>query len=142
MKSVIQQDIKFGYNALGKGKKALVEFVSANPTGPLTVGHGRGTILGDVIANILSWNGYTVHREYYYNNTGNSTAATFTVQVGDSEVAKLVATAHSSPSFTDIDKDGDLDVFVGDGDGTIKFFTNTGNSNAHSFSAQTGEDNL
>ena len=78
----------------------------------------------------------------YYNNTGNSTAATFTVQVGDSEVAKLVATAHSSPSFTDIDKDGDLDVFVGDGDGTIKFFTNTGNSNAHSFSAQTGEDNL
>ena len=40
----------------------------ANPTGPLTVGHGRGAIIGDVISNILKWNGYKVDREYYYNN--------------------------------------------------------------------------
>ena len=92
---------------------------------------------GDMDAFLGAFNGVV----NYYKNTGNSTAATFTVQA-DSEVEKLVATAHSSPSFADINKDGDLDVFVGDGDGTIKFFTNTGNSNAHSFSAQTGEDNL
>ena len=51
-------------------KKVLVEFVSANPTGPLTVGHGRGAILGDTLSNIFEWNGYTVEREYYYNNAG------------------------------------------------------------------------
>jgi len=54
----------------GKGKKALVEFVSANPTGPLTVGHGRQAVLGDVVSNILEWHGYNVTREYYYNDAG------------------------------------------------------------------------
>ena len=53
-----------------KPKSALVEFVSANPTGPLTVGHGRGAVLGDTISNILEWNGYEVVREYYFNNAG------------------------------------------------------------------------
>jgi arginyl-tRNA synthetase len=48
----------------------LVEFVSANPTGPLTVGHGRQAVLGDVVAKILEWNGYSVEREYYYNDAG------------------------------------------------------------------------
>jgi len=47
-----------------------VEFVSANPTGPLTVGHGRQAVLGDCIARILEWNGYDVEREYYYNDAG------------------------------------------------------------------------
>ncbi len=51
-------------------KKVLIEFVSANPTGPLTVGHGRGAILGDTLSNIFEWNGYNVQREYYYNNAG------------------------------------------------------------------------
>ena len=53
-----------------KNKTALIEFVSANPTGPLTVGHGRGAVLGDTISNILEWNGYNVTREYYFNNAG------------------------------------------------------------------------
>ena len=52
------------------GKKANVEFVSANPTGPLTVGHGRNAVLGDVVCNILEWNGYSVTREYYFNDAG------------------------------------------------------------------------
>lgn len=63
-----QQD--FGRSELGKGAKALVEFVSANPTGPLTVGHGRQAVLGDSVARILEWNGYQVDREYYYNDAG------------------------------------------------------------------------
>ena len=70
LRKVLEEKSDFGRNKTGEGKKALVEFVSANPTGPLTVGHGRGAILGDVISNILKWNGYKVDREYYYNNAG------------------------------------------------------------------------
>ncbi len=52
------------------GKRANVEFVSANPTGPLTVGHGRNAVIGDTIAALLEWVGYSVDREYYFNNAG------------------------------------------------------------------------
>ena len=68
--SILAQSEDYGKSETGAGKRALVEFVSANPTGPLTVGHGRNAILGDVAANILSWNGYQVEREYYYNDAG------------------------------------------------------------------------
>ncbi len=61
----------FGKIHLGNGKRVNVEFVSANPTGPLTVGHGRHAITGDTIANILDAAGYEVTREYYFNNAGN-----------------------------------------------------------------------
>ena len=60
----------FGKNNSGQNKSANVEFVSANPTGPLTVGHGSNAILGDVVSNILEWNGFTVIREYYFNDAG------------------------------------------------------------------------
>ena len=52
------------------GETALVEYVSANPTGPLTVGHGRNAVLGDTLANLLAWTGYDVTREYYFNDAG------------------------------------------------------------------------
>jgi arginyl-tRNA synthetase len=68
--SVLTLNKEYGKSNFGEGKTAQVEFVSANPTGPLTVGHGRGAILGDVISSILQWNGYKVDREYYYNNAG------------------------------------------------------------------------
>ncbi|WP_103018988.1 arginine--tRNA ligase [Salinibacter altiplanensis] len=60
----------FGKTDNGTGQTALVEYVSANPTGPLNVGHGRNAVLGDTIANLLEWTGYDVTREYYYNNAG------------------------------------------------------------------------
>lgn len=60
----------FGKSKKYSGKKANVEFVSANPTGPLTVGHGRGAVVGDTISNLLEWIGYKVDREYYFNNAG------------------------------------------------------------------------
>ncbi|HCV43083.1 MAG TPA: arginine--tRNA ligase, partial [Bacteroidetes bacterium] len=60
----------FGRSTIGKGKKTMVEFVSANPTGPLTVGHGRGAVFGDTVANLLEWTGHDVTREYYFNNAG------------------------------------------------------------------------
>ncbi|GIV62026.1 MAG: arginine--tRNA ligase [Rhodothermaceae bacterium] len=60
----------YGRTDDGRGKRALVEFVSANPTGPLTVGHGRNAVLGDTFANLLEWTGYDVTREYYFNDAG------------------------------------------------------------------------
>ena len=66
----ILSDKNYGKNIYGEGQTANVEFVSANPTGPLTVGHGRNAVLGDTVANILEWNGYKVTREYYFNDAG------------------------------------------------------------------------
>jgi arginyl-tRNA synthetase len=60
----------FGKSNKYVGKRANVEFVSANPTGPLTVGHGRNAVIGDTVANMLEWIGYNVDREYYFNDAG------------------------------------------------------------------------
>ena len=70
LQNIITLDYNYGKNDKGEGKKVLVEFVSANPTGPLTVGHGRNAILGATVSNILNWNGYAVEKEYYFNNAG------------------------------------------------------------------------
>ncbi|WP_448871895.1 arginine--tRNA ligase [Desulfobulbus propionicus] len=67
---IYEQDQSFGRSDIGAGKKVLVEFVSANPTGPLSVGHGRNAVLGDAIARVLTAAGYTVQREYYFNDAG------------------------------------------------------------------------
>jgi len=94
----------FGRSDVGDGQRAIVEYVSANPTGPLTVGHGRNAVLGDTIANLLDWVGYDVTREYYFNDAGrqmrvlaqsvraryealvSADAATKTITVDDEEV--------------------------------------------------------
>ena len=68
--SILKSGNEFGKSNIGNNKKALIEFVSANPTGPLTIGHGRGAIIGEFASNILDWNGFTVEREYYFNNAG------------------------------------------------------------------------
>jgi arginyl-tRNA synthetase len=65
----IEQD-DFGRVDLGGGQRVLVEFVSANPTGPLTIGHGRNAVLGEAIARLLETTGHRVTREYYFNNAG------------------------------------------------------------------------
>ena len=70
LKQIYEDDERFGFCDIGKGKKIQVEFVSANPTGPLHVGHGRGAAVGDSVANILSFCGYNVQREYYINDSG------------------------------------------------------------------------
>lgn len=67
---IIKQDGIYGQSSLGAGKKAIVEFVSANPTGPLHVGHGRHAAYGATVANLLEAVGYKVHREYYVNDAG------------------------------------------------------------------------
>ncbi len=61
----------FGSSTMGKGQKVLVEYVSANPTGPLHVGHGRGAAVGNTLCNILKKAGFDIKAEYYVNDVGN-----------------------------------------------------------------------
>ncbi len=68
--SVLELGHRYGRSALGEGQHIQIEFVSANPTGPLTLGHGRQAVLGDSIARVLEAVGYRVTREYYFNNGG------------------------------------------------------------------------
>jgi len=68
--TILKDDKNYGRGNDGEGKTANVEFVSANPTGPLTVGHGRNAVLGDTISNILEWQRFDVTREYYFNDAG------------------------------------------------------------------------
>ncbi len=70
LSDIIASGSDYGKTDGAKGKKVLIEFVSANPTGPLTVGHGRNAVLGDTIARLLEWTGADVQREYYFNNAG------------------------------------------------------------------------
>nr|WP_321444510.1 arginine--tRNA ligase [uncultured Cohaesibacter sp.] len=71
VRTIVESGADFGRSNLGKGAKINVEYVSANPTGPMHVGHTRGAVLGDCIANLLDFAGYDVCREYYINDAGS-----------------------------------------------------------------------
>ena len=71
LKSVEEEGNDFGRSNIGGGEKVMVEFVSANPTGPMTIGNARGGVLGDTLASVLDYAGYDVWREFYVNNAGN-----------------------------------------------------------------------
>jgi arginyl-tRNA synthetase len=71
---VLEQGSRYGHTNAGHGKKVQVEFVSANPTGSLHLGHARGAAVGDALCNVLSFAGYDVSREYYVNDAGNQVA--------------------------------------------------------------------
>jgi arginyl-tRNA synthetase len=81
---IISQGADYGRSELGRGLEVNVEFVSANPTGPLHVGHGRQAALGDAIAALLQWTGHKVVREFYYNDAGVQIA-----NLGDSVQARV-----------------------------------------------------
>ncbi len=70
LRRVLDQRREYGRSDVGKGEKVNVEYVSANPTGPMHVGHGRGAVFGDALANLLAFAGYSVTREYYINDAG------------------------------------------------------------------------
>ena len=71
LRNIDEQEEKYGCLDIGFGKKVQVEFVSANPTGPLHIGHARGAVVGDVITNLLTTAGYRISKEYYINDAGN-----------------------------------------------------------------------
>jgi len=68
---LLERGDQLGFSKHGAGKRVNVEYVSANPTGPLTVGHGRNAAIGDIVATMLAAIGYDVTREYYFNDAGN-----------------------------------------------------------------------
>ena len=70
LRVMLKAGTSYGDSDLGRGKKVNVEFVSANPTGPMHVGHGRGAVVGDALAALLAKAGFAVHREYYINDAG------------------------------------------------------------------------
>lgn len=71
LQKIIEKRERFGENQVGKGIKVQVEFISANPTGPLTLGNGRGAFTGDVISKVLKLSSFDIEREYYLNDRGN-----------------------------------------------------------------------
>src|SRR3972149_6411066 len=70
LRVVLESGAEYGRSSMGAGEKINVEYVSANPTGPMHVGHGRGAVFGDALANLLAFAGYAVTREYYVNDAG------------------------------------------------------------------------
>lgn len=86
---ILEEGERYGRTSAGEGKTAIVEYVSANPTGPLTVGHGRNAVLGDTVANLLDWTGYDVTREYYFNDAGRQMRV-----LGESVRARYEALVH------------------------------------------------
>jgi arginyl-tRNA synthetase len=70
LRAVLEEGAAYGRSNLGQGTKVNVEYVSANPTGPMHVGHGRGAVFGDALANLLDFTGFAVAREYYINDAG------------------------------------------------------------------------
>jgi arginyl-tRNA synthetase len=71
LSAILMSGVNFGKSGMGSSQKVNVEFVSANPTGPLHVGHTRGAVFGDALANLLAYSGYDVTREYYINDGGS-----------------------------------------------------------------------
>ncbi|HAT39559.1 arginine--tRNA ligase [Polynucleobacter necessarius] len=121
VKEILSAGVRFGESVLigEPSPSAMIEFVSANPTGPLHVGHGRQAALGDALANLLATQGIKVHREFYYNDAGVQIAnLALSVQArllglkpGDSQwpeqayngeyIAEIVAAFKASPDFRD-----------------------------------------
>jgi len=96
IKDILDKKDSYGRSDKYKDKRANVEFVSANPTGPLTVGHGRNAVVGDTVANLLEWIGYEVDREYYFNNAGRQMRV-----LGDSVKLRYLEALGETISFPD-----------------------------------------
>lgn len=93
---ILEKGSSYGRSSVGGGRKTQVEFVSANPTGPLTVGHGRNGVFGDTVANLLEWTGHNVTREYYFNNAGRQMRV-----LGDSVKIRYLEVLGEQVSFPD-----------------------------------------
>ena len=102
IKEILDKKENFGKSDKYLGKRANVEFVSANPTGPLTVGHGRNAVVGDTVANLLEWIGYDVEREYYFNNAGRQMRV-----LGDSVKLRYLETLGEKITFPEDYYQGD-----------------------------------
>ena len=102
IRTVLAAGEAYGRAELGRGQRVQVEFVSANPTGPLHVGHGRGAAVGDALANLLSAVGYDVEREFYINDAGTQVRL-----LGESIWARILEAAGQPVTFPEHGYHGD-----------------------------------
>ncbi len=109
---VLREGASYGRSDLGAGRRVQVEFVSANPTGPLHVGHGRGAAVGDIVARILDFSGHSVEREYYINDAGlqmsilgRSTQARYFELLGGAAAAPFPEDGYKGAYIYDLAKD-------------------------------------
>src|SRR5206468_8730372 len=109
---VLTEGASFGRGMSGQGQQAQVEFVSANPTGPLTLGHGRQAILGDCVARLFMAIGYETTREYYFNNAGRQMRV-----LGESVRARYLELAGRPASFPE---DGYQGEYIREIAGTLR----------------------
>lgn len=100
--AALSSTTSLGVPSVGAGTKVQVEFVSANPTGPLTVGHGRNAVLGDTVARLLEGTGHDVEREYYFNNAGRQMKV-----LGDSVRARYLEAIGKPAEFPEDGYQGD-----------------------------------
>ena len=119
--AILDDGKQFGRSDEGKQRKVQVEFVSANPTGPLSTGHGRQAVLGDCIARLLEFTGWNVTREYYFNDggrqmrvLGSSVKARYLELLGQAAPAPAAALADPENAWVD-SVDGLPVVFPKDG---------------------------
>ncbi|HEY8353489.1 MAG TPA: arginine--tRNA ligase [Methylophilaceae bacterium] len=106
VRDILQQGERFGWNQSGGGRKLQVEFVSANPTGPLHVGHGRGAAVGDCLARLMEANGWDVTREFYYNDAG--------AQIDNLTKSVQARCKGIDPSHPDFPEDGYRGEYIAD----------------------------
>lgn len=99
---ILDQKTDYGKTDKYAGLRILIEFVSANPTGPLTVGHGRNAVLGDTIARLLEWSGAEVEREYYFNDAGRQMRV-----LGESVKARYLQELGNEHSFPEEGYEGE-----------------------------------
>ncbi|QSX79023.1 arginine--tRNA ligase [Agrilutibacter solisilvae] len=103
---VLEQGARYGRNDSGQGHRAGVEYVSANPTGPLHVGHGRAAVIGDCIARVLDANGWAVAREFYYNDAG--------VQINNLAISVQARARGTAPGDAGWPEDGYRGEYIND----------------------------
>lgn len=136
IKRVLADGKDYGRNTSGGGKRVQVEFVSANPTGPIHLGHGRGAAVGDVMSSILEFSGWNVEREYYINDAGLqmeklalSTRSRYFALLGHGDEAPFPEDGYPGDYIDDIAKaivDEHGDIFISKPvEETIDFFRNT-----------------
>ncbi|MFS8063414.1 MAG: arginine--tRNA ligase, partial [Luteimonas sp.] len=106
LREIHAQGARYGRNDSGRGHRAGVEYVSANPTGPLHVGHGRAAVIGDCIARVLAANGWDVMREFYYNDAG--------VQIENLAKSVQARALGKTPDDTDWPADGYRGDYIAD----------------------------
>jgi len=106
---IIEKNKDFGKNNLGKSEKVLLEYVSANPTGPLHIGHGRWAAVGSSLANLLKFSGYDVTQEFYINDAGNQIN-----NLGKSLWLRVLQELGVAANFPQTEEEGSKNYYAGD----------------------------